>query len=288
MAHLTDLADVLRAAGLKVVEVPGWKTRGRPASTGGFNPRGNLWHHTGAKDSNPNSIADDLAYAKWLAKIGRSDLPAPLCQVSIGRDGTVYVCAAGRGNHAGKAKASGPVRAGDGNELYLGWECQNSGSEGWTKAQYDAMVTAGAATSRHYKWPSSANRAHKETSVTGKWDPGLLDMDRFRADIAARMKNPSVQEDDMELSDSIDLGKAAARELGMKKQSVGGALQYASASYVVAQRNERQLRALTAAVKTLATSQGLDPEHVEAAITKAVEESLAGLSITLSTDGADR
>lgn len=185
--RLHDLPDVLRKAGLRVVEVPGWREFSRPESTGGFAPVGNLWHHTGAKDTNPLSVADDLEYAKWLAQVGRSDLPAPLCQLSVGRDGTVYVCAAGRGNHAGKAKASGPVPAGDGNALYLGWECQNTGSEGWSGPQYEAMVKGGAATSKHYGWSSTANRAHKETSVTGKWDPGRLDMDEFRADIADEM-----------------------------------------------------------------------------------------------------
>ena len=189
MARFTDLADVLRAADLKVVEVPGWQGNARPASTGGFNPVGNLWHHTGSKDTNPESIEDDYRYAEWLAEVGRSDLPAPLCQLSVGRDGTVYVCAAGRGNHAGNAKASGPVPAGDGNELYLGWECQNNGTEGWTPAQYDAMRVGAAATSLHYGWSAEANRAHKETSYTGKWDPGLLDMDRFRSDIQRLMED---------------------------------------------------------------------------------------------------
>jgi hypothetical protein len=185
----SNLPKLLRDAGLKVIEVPGWRGFGRPASTGGFHPRGVLWHHTGSKDSNPNSIKDDLEYAKWLAEIGRSDLPAPLCQLSVGRDGTVYVCADGRGNHAGKAKASGPVPAGDGNELYAGVECQNSGSEGWSKAQYRSMVTLGAVLSdKVIHCTANANRAHKETSVTGKWDPGLLDMDKFRDDIGEAMK----------------------------------------------------------------------------------------------------
>lgn len=187
MTMLTDLDKVLRDAGLKVVEVPRWKTNQRPPSTGRFDPIGNLWHHTGGKDTNPQSLTDDYAYAKWLADIGRSDLPAPLCQVSIGRDGTAYLCASGRGNHAGKAKKAGPVPAGDGNRLYLGWECQNTGTEGWPEKQYEAMVRAAAATSRHYGWSGEANRAHKETSLTGKWDPGGLDMKRFRADVAARM-----------------------------------------------------------------------------------------------------
>lgn len=185
--RLTDLPAVLRKAGLRVVEVPGWQTFSRPESTGGFAPVGNLWHHTGSKDTNPLSLDDDLKYAQWLAEIGRSDLPAPLCQLSVGRSGTIYVCAAGRGNHAGQAKASGPVPAGDGNLLYLGWECQNTGSEGWAAEQYEAMVKGAAATSAHYGWTAAANRAHKETSVTGKWDPGKLDMDEFRADVADEM-----------------------------------------------------------------------------------------------------
>jgi hypothetical protein len=185
--RLHDLPAILRKAGLKVVEVPGWETRSRPEWTGGFDPVGNLWHHTGAKDTNPLSLEDDFAYARWLAEVGRSDLPAPLCQLSVGRNGTVYVCAAGRGNHAGRAKASGPVPAGDGNALYLGWECQNTGSEGWSGPQYEAMVKAAAATSLAYGWTASANRGHRETSLTGKWDPGRLDLDEFRADVADEM-----------------------------------------------------------------------------------------------------
>lgn len=194
MVMLTDLADVLRDAGLNVEEVDGWRTRQRPPSTGGFDPGGNLWHHTGAKDTNPNSIVDDREYARWLAEIGRSDLPAPLCQLSVGRNGTIYVCAAGRGNHAGDAKIQlGPdgkvlLPAGDGNKLYLGWECQNTGSEGWTSAQRDAMVVGGAATSLEYGWFAQHNRAHKETSLTGKWDPGKLEMSPFRNDIADEME----------------------------------------------------------------------------------------------------
>jgi N-acetylmuramoyl-L-alanine amidase-like protein len=182
------LADTLRSRGLKVVEVPGWQTRSRPASAGSFNPVGQLWHHTGSKDTNPLSIADDRDYAEWLAEIGRSDLAAPLCQTSVGRDGTVYVCAAGRGNHAGSAKASGPIAAGDGNALYVGHECQNTGTEGWPKSQYEAMVLLGATMAVDVLHCSAqAQRGHKETSVTGKWDPGALDMDRFRDDLADKM-----------------------------------------------------------------------------------------------------
>lgn len=181
--YLTQLADALRAGGLKVVEIDGWKTRGRPASTGSFDPVGVLWHHTGGAD-------DGAGYAAWLARTGRSDLPAPLCQLSISRDGTVYVCAAGRANHAGVAKASGSVAGGDGNALYVGVECQNTGTEGWPTAQRAAMVATGVVLSGLVGCTPAAQRGHKETSVTGKWDPGALDMDTFRADIAAAIAPP--------------------------------------------------------------------------------------------------
>jgi hypothetical protein len=194
-ARLTQLADVLRAAGLTVVEIDGWKTRSRPESTGGFAPVGVLWHHTG--DS-----ANGEKYAEWLAKVGRPDLPAPLCHLSIDRQGTVYVIAAGRANHAGVAKASGSVAAGDGNGLYVGVEVQNTGTEDYPRAQYDAMVKVGAALGKMLPCTINAQRAHYETSVTGKWDPGdpdglpftggkrVLDMDAFRTMIGTAMNPP--------------------------------------------------------------------------------------------------
>lgn len=186
-----DFAKILRAADLKVVEIDGWRTRGRPAYTGGFDPVGVLWHHTGGP-------GDGKDYAEWLAKVGRPDLPPPLCQLSVGRDGTWYVIAAGRANHAGEARASGTVAAGDGNELYIGVECMNTGTEGWSEDQYDSMVRGGAALGKALGTSVQTQRAHYETSTTGKWDPGdpkgkrlgnnrVLDMDAFRARINALM-----------------------------------------------------------------------------------------------------
>ena len=183
--YLHDLAAVARKAGLNVVELPGWRGRGRPSSTGNHDPFGVLWHHTGGSKN-------DRGYADWLANVGRPDLPAPLCHYSIDRQGTVYVVAAGRTNHGGKAKASGPMPAGDGNAMYIGVECMNTGSEGWPKAQYDAMVKLGAALAKHYGWSDDHNRAHKETSLTGKWDPGMLDMTDFREDIRLEMKRNQI------------------------------------------------------------------------------------------------
>lgn len=191
MVMLTNLADVCRDAGLKVREVPGWQTRGRP--TGGFNPVGVLAHHTATGPSTSNSNVEALLVR------GRSDLPGPLCQLGLERDGTVVVIAAGRANHAGTAKASGSVGAGDGNALFIGVEAYNSGvGEPWPAVQYDAYVRLCAALCRDITGNSAATvRAHRETSVTGKIDPAGIDMERFRARVAELIEG----EDDMKAED---------------------------------------------------------------------------------------
>lgn len=180
MAPKLDLAKAARKSGLKVVVIPGWKKRGRPASTGGFDPKGVLCHHTAGKD-------DSRAYVEWMTLKGRPDLPAPLCQLALSRKGVVYVCAAGRSNHAGKAKASGPMPAGDGNTLYIGIEALNDGYEGWTAKQYNAYVRLCTALCRHYGWKATHVRAHKETSTTGKIDPGKMDMNQLRKKVGAQL-----------------------------------------------------------------------------------------------------
>jgi endonuclease/exonuclease/phosphatase family metal-dependent hydrolase len=182
MANLpSNLPTILRNAGLKVVEVAGWKTRGRP---GPFAPVGVLCHHTATKKSSSDSNVVNLL------KNGRSDLPGPLAQFGLARDGTVYIIAAGRSNHAGKAKASGTVAAGDGNTLYIGIEAFNDGvGEPWPAAQRNAYVRLAAVLSVKITGSSSQTvRGHKETSVTGKIDPRGIDMGKFRSDVSAEMK----------------------------------------------------------------------------------------------------
>ncbi len=178
---LTDLADVLRAAGLKVVEIPGWKTRGRPqTSTQRFDPQGVLCHHTAG-------TSDSRSYVDWMAIEGRTDLAAPLAQLALSRTGIVYVMAAGRANHGGKSKAIAGLPAGDANELFVGIEAMNTGFEGWGPAQYAAYVKTCAALNNHYGWPAKRTLGHKETSLSGKIDPGKMSMPDFRADVARAM-----------------------------------------------------------------------------------------------------
>ncbi|MGH3349296.1 MAG: peptidoglycan recognition protein family protein, partial [Nocardioides sp.] len=187
MANLpSNLPSILRDAGLKVVEVDGWRDRGRPGS---FAPVGVLCHHTATRKS-----SSDAAVVRLL-RVGRSDLPGPLSQIGLARNGTVYLIAAGRSNHAGRAKSSGTVAAGDGNTLYIGIEAFNDGvGEPWPIVQRDAYELLAAVLSVKVTGNSvNTVRGHKETSVTGKIDP-TFNMSAFRDAVGAemnRLKNPT-------------------------------------------------------------------------------------------------
>ena len=88
---LTDLADVLRGAGLTVVERPGWRTRGHGQMSG---VRCVVLHHTAGP-------ATGEAPSLGVVENGRPDLPGPLAQLVLGRSGTWYVVAAGLCHHTG-------------------------------------------------------------------------------------------------------------------------------------------------------------------------------------------
>lgn len=208
--RLTDLADVVRKSGLKVVELDGWRDN---ASPGGESYLGVSIHHTGSYDA-IGDTSSDLAYARWMAFEGRDDLDPPLMNLALSAEGVVYVGASGNANGVGEARATGPMPyTREGNGMYIVIEAMNSGTQGWgTKGkaadgeeitQYEAYVRLCAALCDGYDWPASHVRAHWETSVTGKWDPGdpngivwngsrVMDMDKFRAAVARRMEEMDV------------------------------------------------------------------------------------------------
>jgi hypothetical protein len=177
------LADVLRGAGVEVVEEGNWLSRSAGSS---FSPIGVLWHHTAAPSSasNPHPALN-------ICINGRSDLPGPLCHALVDYYGVFHVISANRANHAGRSAGSGPIPAGDGNTLMVGWEIDYAGDGGggvqqrMTQAQYDASVAATAAVLDRLGRDSSYARGHRETSTTGKIDPSYIDLDSMRADVAA-------------------------------------------------------------------------------------------------------
>lgn len=181
------MASTLRDAGLKVAEVPGWQTRGRPTAFGPV--RGVMCHHTaGGRNGNMPSLN--------VVRDGRSNLPGPLSQLGLGRDGTVYVIAAGRANHAGPGRWNGHS---SGNTNFIGIEAENTGLSNdnpWPDRQYEAYVRCVAALLTHEGLDANDCCGHKEyaTPAGRKIDPTFdlsnhdhKDMDDFRAAVRAVM-----------------------------------------------------------------------------------------------------
>ena len=179
MAHsLTWLPDVLKIAGLKVSLVDGWENRGRVDVGRIF---GVICHHTaGPRDGNMPSLRTLMSYN------GRPGLPGPLAQLGLGRDGTYFVIAAGRANHAGKGSWKGLK---NGNSNFIGIEAENTGLQNdvpWPAVQMDAYHRGVAAILKHIGRGADFCAGHKEYALpTGRKPDPRFDMDAFRASVAA-------------------------------------------------------------------------------------------------------
>lgn len=178
--------------GVRYKKVAGWENRGRPISAGYFDPNASLTHHTGSK----SSAANPAPSLKTVIE-GRSDLRGPLAQVSTDYNGLTYIIAAGRANHAGKARATMGNPAGDGNAMYIGNEVQTNGTQAMPGVQLDATVLVATAIADHFRQVNADKVGlHHTTSLSGKWDlgagtmvPGVpYDLRTFRGKVNARLK----------------------------------------------------------------------------------------------------
>ncbi|WP_188275966.1 N-acetylmuramoyl-L-alanine amidase [Streptomyces sp. CBMA152] len=184
---------VLRAEGLRVVEVGEWRTHNR-AGHGAWGPlNGVMIHHTATEGADATvRICYD----------GYEGLPGPLCHGVITKDGTVHLVGNGRANHAGAG--DGDVLAAviaekrlppcdeadtDGNARFYGFECENlgDGNDPWPDAQLEAIERAAAAICRHYGWTERSVIGHKEWQP-GKVDPRGFTMDWLRGRVAELLK----------------------------------------------------------------------------------------------------
>lgn len=172
------LADVLRTAGCKVVEAPGWKTRGRAEMA---TPEGVLLHHTG-----PGSSAALLALVRD-GRGGPTPLPGPLSHLFLDDDGTYHVIAAGRCNHAGAGIWHGVTA---GNAHLIGIEAKNAGDgkDIWEAEQMTAYTVGVAALLKKIEADAVMAAGHREyaTPRGRKIDP-TFDMVTFREGVEAVM-----------------------------------------------------------------------------------------------------
>jgi len=192
--YLTDLADVLRAAGITVVEVDGWQTRSR--SSGGFadgRPTHLMVHHTA---SPPHTDGQrDVDYIVTNSPV------RPVSNLYTSRAGVVYVCAGGATNTNGKGRDTwgGGVPDDQMNVYAIANEIANNGTgEPYPDVQQASVLTSSAALVDHYNLHPP--RAHFEWAPTRKIDPsgpslwapngGKWNMDAFRLDVANALAPP--------------------------------------------------------------------------------------------------
>jgi N-acetyl-anhydromuramyl-L-alanine amidase AmpD len=167
---LTDLASVARAAGLDVVETPGWETRTRPG--GQASVKTIVCHHTaGLHDL--RTIID-----------GRAGLAGPLSHFFLARTGVVYVVAAGKCNHAGVVLKNTYA-----NENAIGIEAEAVGVPGtkgdWPEVQMVAYARLCKALHEHFGLTVLDVRGHKEVcSPPGRKSDPDFNMTAFRERVA--------------------------------------------------------------------------------------------------------
>lgn len=144
---LHNLAANLRKYGLTVVEIDGWRNRAF-AGQDMTEIRGVLWHHTATPRSN---FARSDVPTLGTCLNGNAFTPGPLCQLMLGRSGTVYVLAAGLCNHAGYGVAAG-IPVDTGNRYFIGVEMESSGiaPADWTADQLRVAPFLGAALELEY------------------------------------------------------------------------------------------------------------------------------------------
>ncbi|MFF0382350.1 N-acetylmuramoyl-L-alanine amidase [Streptomyces sp. NPDC004286] len=186
--------SALKAEGIKVVEVAGWRVHNRNHK-GPWGPvHGVMIHHT---------VTSGSARTVELCREGYEELPGPLCHGVITKDGKVHLVGYGRANHAGlgddevlraviaeKGLPTDNEANTDGNRYFYGFECENlgDGEDPWPDAQMEAIVRVSAAICRHHGWTERSVIGHREWQP-GKVDPRGFTMASLRSRVKERLKD---------------------------------------------------------------------------------------------------
>lgn len=183
--RLRDLPAALDAAGLPVVETPGWLARGKELTA----VRGVVWHHTGS----PHRAGRDMPTLQYLINGGSTP---PWGNIGLGRSGTCYLVAGGRANHAGVGSWHGLT----GNSDTIGIEMESPGDGSWTPEQRAIMPVLGRAIRAAYGVPTARQISHAEWALPRgrKTDPVGVDMRALRRLIdMAPPEHARAEEDEM-------------------------------------------------------------------------------------------
>ncbi len=181
------LADVIRAYGVKVVELPNWKVWGN----GDFGHiKGIIVHHTGSNNTSAQYIARNPGLGNALSS-----------QIHLSRTGVATMCGVGVAWHAGRGSYPG-WQTNNANWQSIGIEAQSDGTSPWPAAQMEAYYKICAAILMKLGKRATPQTliAHWEYSraAQGKWDPGagngrsgaVMDMNHFRNRVNFYIDNP--------------------------------------------------------------------------------------------------
>lgn len=197
VGRLTWLVDVLRKAGLTVVEYPGWETRGGDKIFNRMDPQTVGAHHTGTSTAWLDTSVEYL-----LAVKGNATTPPPLAHLGLRRSGVYVAIASGVANHGGTGNWKGIT----GNRRAVGIEAYNNGTgEPWPQTQLDAYDRGVAALLERLGRDASYLWGHKEyaTPPGRKIDPFGIDM------FAMRRRVQAIMEDEVSLTDCREQVAAA-------------------------------------------------------------------------------
>lgn len=189
---LTDLADVLRAAGVQVKEMTytqgprkgmSWKKVGYGGAGYAELPLGIIWHH----DASPAGDSPGaLDWCMYYASDGSLNL-TPAANAWVDRKGVWHLFAAGYSNHAGLGAWPKLGLYNNGNAHFFGIETDHTDGEKWTEAQVSSLRQGTAAILKHWKRPADNLIGHLEWAPTRKTDPAGLDMKVERRRVAKLM-----------------------------------------------------------------------------------------------------
>jgi hypothetical protein len=162
---LTDMADVLRRAGLRVKEVDGWQQRSR--ASGGYRPGrplGIIVHHTASGPHHDGQ--SDVNFLTFTCPV------KPMANLYLDRSGQFWVLAGGATNTNGEGGPLGPLPVHEANSRVIGIEAGNDGlGEPWAPAQQDAYVAGVAALANAYDIKTENIFSHFEWAPGRKIDP---------------------------------------------------------------------------------------------------------------------
>ncbi len=193
----TFLADVLRAAGVPVVEMSNWKNTGNGEL---LRVDALTWHH----DGSPVGPSNTANYIRNEVISGRAG-----ANIWISLDGTWYLIAAGKTYHAGDVLDGKP-----GNEHSIGIETDHTTGETWSGVELLASLRKGTAAILNHlrRSPAVGLEFHKTVCDPPgrKNDPDGLEIATERAAVALLM---SQGDDELTDAEKMQLVDAIASEV---------------------------------------------------------------------------